>query len=108
MFAVPHPGEQAGLGGGARAAALHQRPGRDGGRGGRVPGRQWTLGSGQLLCGHAVDIVTNDPVVSVTNDPVQVVHGLVSRAATIPVTTLTHGHSEVTRLLAWDTDNNWM
>ena len=100
MFAVPHPGEQAGLGGGVRAAALHQRPGRDGGRGGRVPGRQWTLGPGQLLCGH--------PVVSVTNDPVQVVHGLVSTAATIPVTTLTHGHSEVTRLLAWDTDNNWM
>ena len=38
----------------------------------------------------------------------QVVRGLVSVTDTIPVTTLSHGHFQVTKLLSWDRTNDWM
>ena len=36
------------------------------------------------------------------------VHGVVSLTDTIPVTTLTHGNMEVTKIVSWDHTNNWM
>ena len=38
----------------------------------------------------------------------QLVSGLVSQTENIPVTTLSHGPSEVTKILAWDQDNDTM
>ena len=36
------------------------------------------------------------------------VHGVVSLTDTIPVTTLTHGNMEVTKIVSLDYTNNWM
>ena len=38
----------------------------------------------------------------------QLVTGRVSVTDTIPYTTLTQGHFEVTRIVDWDYNNNWM
>ena len=36
------------------------------------------------------------------------VRGQVSVTDVIPFTTMTQGHSEVTKILAWDSSNDWM